>query len=215
MASASEQLEAVLSARRATATRQVPTHGFSAAWLSRAFDMDVKSVQKRLTRCPSRPSPDNRGTLVYDLKDAARYLVEPNLSAEDFMKLARRADLPPTLQQQFWDAMLKRQQYEAKAGDLWPTDRVRDVLRETFQTMKFTMQLWADTLAREESLTPQQREIIVRLVDGLQAEIYESLVKQIAVRKSGPQLADMAPVLEGATPPTPDSDEDDDDTSFI
>jgi hypothetical protein len=125
------------------------------------------------------------------LKDAAKYLVEPKFSVEDFMRLAKRADLPATLQQQFWDAMLKRQQYEARANDLWPTERVREVLRDTFQTIKFTMQLWADTLSRETTVTQEQREAIIRLVDALQNEIYEALVLRVSQKRSGPQISDL------------------------
>jgi hypothetical protein len=205
----SEKLDQLIAARRQLSSRHVPTTGFTASWLSRAFDMDIKSVQKRLSRCPSRPSPDGRATVVYDLKDAAKYLVEPSLSVEDFMRLAKRADLPATLQQQFWDAMLKRQQYEVRANDLWPTDRVREVLRDTFQTIKFTMQLWADTLSREKAVTQEQREAIVRLVDALQNEIYEALVLRVSQKRSGPQIVD----LEVANPLQ--SAEDDDDGSSL
>ena len=80
--------------------------------------------------------------------------------------------------------MLKQQKWEENAGDLWRTTQVRDALGDTFQTIKFTMQLWVDSLERQTTLTNDQREIIVAMVDALQNEVYTSLVEKSAEKST-------------------------------
>lgn len=187
-------LKTVLEAKKPlprTRAEAVSTGAVTATTLAQMFRLDRNLVARRLTNCPSVPSPDSRANRLYDIATAARYLVTPILTPEEFVKVASRVDLPPTLQAQFWDAMLKRQRYEEQAGALWPTDRVRGVLGNTFQTIKFTMQLWVDTIEREQAVTPQQRGLLVRLVDSLQRDIYEALLADAEKNASGPQLADL------------------------
>ena len=74
---------------------------------------------------------------------------------------------------------------------MWRTDKVREVLGSTFQTIKFTIQLWADTVEREVELTEEQRQIIIRLADGLQKEIYDALLTQARENATGSQLSEM------------------------
>lgn len=181
--------------------RDVP-HGVSITWLSTVFRIDRLTAQKRLLHCPIlRVAGDDR-TKLYDVATAASYLVTPNMSSEEFLRVLTRNDLPSSLQVQFWDAMLKRQTWEERAGQLWPTGRVMDVLGATFQTMKFTMQLWVETLEREAEVTPAQREAITRMVDALQQEIYAGLVERATEGQSGPLAADL-PALLGDRPAGP------------
>lgn len=181
--------------------KDVP-HGVTITWLSTVFRIDRLTAQKRLLHCPIlRVSGDDR-TKLYDVATAAAYLVTPNMSSEEFLRVLTRNDLPSGLQVQFWDAMLKRQTWEERAGQLWPTGRVLDVLGQTFQTMKFTMQLWVETLEREAEVTPAQRASITRMVDALQQEIYSGLVERAKEGQSGPLMADL-PSLLGDRPQGP------------
>jgi hypothetical protein len=202
-------LKTVLEAKKPlprTRAEAVSTGAVTATTLAQMFRMDRNVVIRRLANCPSVPSPDSRAHRLYDIATAARYLVTPILTPEEFVKIASRVELPPSLQAQFWDAMLKRQRYEENAGSLWPTSRVREVLANTFQTMKFTMQLWVDTIEREQSVTPQQREALIRLVDSLQRDIYEALLSQAEKNATGPQLADLPAVIGEAAQVEDDDD---------
>lgn len=173
--------------------------GVTASWLAQAFEMDVKDVKRKLAGCPAlvEGSDSGRGYQgrLYELKIAAAYLVKPKISATNFLTAVKKAELPATLQQSFWDAMLKRQKYEENAGDLWRTAKVREVLGQTFQSMKFTIQLWVDTIERATGLTSEQRRILIEMSDGLQGDIYETLVRQMDNGTSGPQLAELPALL--------------------
>jgi hypothetical protein len=185
--------------------------GVTAGWLAQAFGMDPKDVKRKLAGCPALTEGNETGRgyqgRTYELKAAAAYLIKPKISAANFLRAVKKAELPATLQQSFWDAMLKRQKYEENAGDLWRTDAVRKVLGETFQGMKFTMQLWVDTVERSTGLTADQRTLLTQLVDSLQAEIYASLVTQMQTKGTGPQLAELPSLLEESAMEDEDEDE--------
>ena len=184
--------------------------GVTVSWLSQVFGMDPKTVKAKLADCP--PLHRRKAGYVYHLPTACRYLIPPAISADQYIKTMKPSDLPTAFQQSFWDAALKRQKWEENAGQLWRTDRVREVLGQTFQTIKFTVQLWADTLERQTGLSLEQRELLTQLVDGLQEEIYKGLVKQAAEKKTPPQRGELSEMIgDPAVLPT----EDDDDYSHL
>lgn len=180
--------------------------GVTVSWLSQVFGMDPKTVKAKLADCP--PLHRRKAGYVYHLPTACRYLIPPAISADQYIKTMKPSDLPTAFQQSFWDAALKRQKWEENAGQLWRTDRVREVLGQTFQTIKFTVQLWADTLERQTGLSLEQRELLVKLVDGLQEDIYKALVTQAAEKKTPPQRGELSEMIgEPAIPPTEDDDD--------
>lgn len=191
--------------------------GVTEAWLAQTFRMDQKTVREKLKWCVPKRTVQRGRTMVtryYDIKDAAAFLVTPAISTQDVLRELKRGQLPPALQQSVWDALLKRQTWEERAGQLWHTDKVREVLGSTFQTIKFTIQLWAETVERQTEMTPEQRELIVKMSDLLMAEIYEALVANAAAGSTGPQLASLPDYVGEDTPmkttvAVVESDEDD------
>jgi hypothetical protein len=167
--------------------------GVTVSWLSQVFGMDPKSVKQKLADCP--PLHRRKAGYVYHLPTACRYLIPPAITAENYIKTMKPADLPTAFQQSFWDAALKRQKWEENAGQLWRTDRVREVLGSTFQTIKFTVQLWADTLERQTGLSDEQRALLTTLVDELQSEIYKALVAQATEKQTAPQRGELNEML--------------------
>lgn len=168
--------------------------GVTVAWLSEAFNMPAATVRYRLRTCPvktSRMRGEKMRVTLYDLRTAARFLVAPAFSTKEYMRALKAGDLPGTLQQSIWDAMLKRQKWEENAKMLWRTDDVRAVLGSTFQSIKFNMQLWVDTIERNTEITDRQREVLLEQVDALQQEIFDSLVKKAAESKTGPQTVEL------------------------
>ena len=146
---------------------------------------------------------------VYSLPVACRYLIPPAISAEQYIKTMKPSDLPTAFQQSFWDAALKRQKWEENAGQLWRTEKVREVLGSTFQTIKFTMQLWADTLERQTGLSQEQRTLLTKMVDGLQEEIYKALVSQAANGRTSSQRGEIHEMIGEPTQPVVEEDADD------
>lgn len=183
--------------------------GVTVSWLSQVFGMDPKTVKAKLADCP--PLHRRKAGYVYSLPVAVRYLVPPAISTDQFIKTMKPGDLPVAFQQSFWDAALKRQKWEENAGELWRSAKVQEVLGSTFQTIKFTIQLWTDTLERQVGLTPEQRKLLVAMTDSLQEDIYKSLLAQAAENRTG-SLLDELPSMVGETAIT---SEDDDDYSHL
>ena len=64
-----------------------------------------------------------------------------------------------------------------------------------FQTIKFTIQLWADTLERQTGLTESQRDLLNSLTDELQRQMFESLRDNAKETMTKPQLAELDEML--------------------
>lgn len=170
--------------------------GLSTQALAKLFRLDHGTVKARLIDCPPKGTNEKARSvsglvMYYDLATAAEYLVTPKLTPEQILKHIQTADLPPQFQKTFWDANLAKQRYEESAGQLWRTEKVQELLGTTFQTLKFTIQLWMDTIETESQVTSKQREIIQRLVDGLQQEMYDAMIDLAAKSRTGPVIEEM------------------------
>lgn len=163
--------------------------GVTVSWLAQVFAMDPSDVKRRLAECP--PLHRRKAGYTYDLKQAARYLVKPVFDAKKYIQTMKPSELPTHLQKDYWAGQLARQKYEENAGQLWRAEAVLEVLGETFKTIKFTMQLWADNLERSTGLSNEQRELLRGMVDGLQDEIYQALVEGAKARRTPSSKADL------------------------
>lgn len=172
--------------------------GVTVAFLAQVFQMDHNKVKRKLVNCPVK-ARRTRGTMqvqhLYDLKTAAAYLVEARIDPEDIIKSLRKEDLPPSISTAYWDAQLKKQKWEEQAGQLWRTDAISSVIGSMFQTIKFTIQLWADTLERQTGLSEEQRELLNALTDELQQQMFDSLRENAKENMTKPQLAELDDML--------------------
>ncbi len=152
-------------------------HGITVAQLASYFRTTRKVVQTKLESC--EPIGTGRqGALLYNFVEAVGYLVPPKTKTRDWLKTITDKDLPQELREGFWNAKIKEMKARVMAGDLWPTASVLEVLGETFKTIKNTTQLWVDEIDEGSKLSNEQREILMRLVDKLRAELHQSLVAQ-------------------------------------
>lgn len=177
------------------------TQGVTVSFLAQVFVMDPNKVKRLLVNCPIKHSRKRGRTQtqhLYDLATAAKYLVEPNINVEDVLKQIKKEDMPPAINTAFWDAALKRQKWEENAGELWRTETIRGVIGSMFQTIKFTIQLWGDTIERQTGLEEEQREILNGMTDDLQQTIFTSLEENAAETMTGPQLAELDRMLVDA-----------------
>lgn len=175
--------------------------GVTIAFLAQVFKMDEKRVKRKLVNCPVKQRRRRGVTQVqhlYDLATAASYLVDPKIDPEDIIKSLRKEDLPPSISTAYWDAQLKRQKWEEQAGQLWRTSTISAVIGSMFQTIKFTIQLWADTLEQQTGITEEQREVLNTLTDELQASMFGSLRENAEENMTKPQLAELDNMLERA-----------------
>jgi len=164
-------------------------NGVTVNWLAAVFGKTTEWVRNKLVDCP--PMSQHGKSFRYDIKVAAQYLVTPKMDIGTYLRDLKATDLPASLQKEIWDARLKRQKWEALAGDLWHTQDVMAVLSSTFAIIKSTVQLWPDTVERQEGLTDAQRDLLVRLGDTLQDEIYQGLVDAARERSTKPSLFDV------------------------
>lgn len=147
--------------------------GVTVAWLSQVFGMDPTTVKKRLADCP--PLHRRKAGYVYSVKQAAPYLIKPVFDVKKYLQGMKPNELPPQLTKEYWDAALKRQLWEERAGDLWRTEKVLEIFSDVFLMMKSTMLLWVEDLERITGVTQDQRTEIVKLVDELQNELHRKL----------------------------------------
>lgn len=164
-------------------------NGVSVPFLARVFDMHVQTVRQRLSTCPNIGSRTSGN--LYELKTAAGYLVKPQIDPATFLKRMKAHDLPPQLQDAFWSAMRKRQQVEEHAGDLWRTGDVLDVMGDMLKSIREAMQLFPTTLERKTSLSDEQRELLIGLLDELQTDLHGKLIKLSKSRETRSQLAEV------------------------
>lgn len=181
-------------------------HGVTVGWLATVFGMDPVNVRRKLRDCA--PIMKRKAGYVYDLKVAAQYLVKPVFDVEQYLKGMKPSELPTHLQDAYWSAMRKRQQWEADAGMLWRTEAVMEVFGDVFQTIKFAMQLWPDTVERALGLTPEQREMLIKMSDGLQTEIHKKLVEMPKLKRTPSTLAEAPEVEETGKQRSEEEEED-------
>ena len=159
-------------------------------FLSLALSLDRRTVVKRLANLP--PVGNARGsTPLYDFKQALEYLVTPRVNIEDAIKRIGTDDLPVSLQKDVWEARLKAQTWRERAGELWRTDDVLEVLGEAFQRLKTTTQLWIDQIGDTHSLPAPARKELMALVDALQADLHRTLVEMPRERMTKSQEAEI------------------------
>lgn len=169
----------------------------SVTWLMGAFRMDRLTVKKRLAAlAPVRMGRGN--SPEYDFRQAASYLVEPRINLMDYFGSLKPSNLPTWMQAQWWDAQLKRQTFEERAGHLWRTEKVLGVLGEVFLNIKSTIQLWVDTLAENVEVTDEQRIRLTQMADALQNEIHAALVEQAKGKRTEASISEVDEMIDDA-----------------
>lgn len=164
--------------------------GVSVPWLMKAFAMGRQTVERKLRGCvPIGQGKHN--TPLYDLAEAASYLVTPRVDLEEYLKGLKPEQLPERLRESYWNSMLKRQRWEEKAGDLWRTQTVVDRLTPVLLAMRNQLQLLPDNIERVAGLTPKQMAAVQGIVDSIQAEMHRELLAFAAKGTTANQLAEL------------------------
>lgn len=166
--------------------------GVGVEWLAGAFGMDRRKVKQRIAgvkplgmhKTPTGMRP------VYSLREVAGYLCPRPEDLEAALKNMTSADLPSKLQKDVWDAKLKELQWRERAGELWRSEDVAQVLGETFMAIKSQVTLWVDQIEERSPIPPDVRERLVKLTDALQKDIHNRLVAMPA-RSRRKSVADL------------------------
>ena len=150
-------------------------------------------ARKKLAECDPI-DVDDHGNPLYDFVEAAAHLVPPR--GKMFVQRLRNmkpSELPPQLALNVQKAKNEELTYKTRAGELWRTEAVLDVLGEVFLLMKNTMQLWVETLNDKGNLSKEQYEALSEMVYGLQTEMHEKLVEFSSNRATYAVIAEEDP----------------------
>ena len=168
--------------------------GVSVFWLAKHFGLEVSTVRKKMAGC--RAVKRKTSGHLYLLKDAAPYLVTPKMDPEQLIRSMKSQDLPPHLQNQFWQAAVTRLRWEKEAGELWLTEDVLDAFGDIFKLVKSSSQLWPDTLTEMVGLSDAQRESLVRQIDVLLNEIHAAIKNNVLGKATPSAYARLTELLE-------------------
>jgi hypothetical protein len=128
------------------------------------------------------PSGRRKGFDVYDIAEAAQALVKPSDPAEVERAMLRmnKADMPPTLSNDFWAGQRSRIKFEQENGNLWHTDDVTAMASAMLHEVAMVLKLLVDNVERQAGLTNDQRRVIQRLADGAVNSAREALTERFS-----------------------------------
>ena len=150
------------------------TQGMPYTEIAKLFKRNPEDVKALLSTV--LPSGTRRNVDVYHIRDAANALVKAN--DDDIIRIIRQMgpkDLPPKLQNAFWDGQIKKLKFEEHAKDLWKTGAVVEILVEVFKSFNMSVKLFVDVTEREQGLTEGQRQSITRMCDEMMRDIRNAL----------------------------------------
>jgi hypothetical protein len=154
--------------------------GATQTQLVQIFDMDPKTIRKRVAANNVRPNGMRNGSPIYRIKDIAPYLVKPAGDIEFYIKNMNHTDLPPILTKEFWNAKRARQAFEKEEGELITKAEFRQAMAEVFSNLRQTLLLLGDTVDGHSALNDKQREIIQGVIDGGLQSLRVSLLERYA-----------------------------------
>lgn len=187
------------------ATKAMLFDGASVSQLGRLFRHDNRTVTKKIQGLKS--AGRRAGHPIYDVAEAARYLVIPLGDIEDHIRKMRPEDLPPALQREFWAGQTARQKFEEDQGDLWRTADVIEHYSKAFMGLRTALLLLPDMVEKSAELTDRQKHIVQRGVDGAMRDLHKTLVGMFEnePERTFTETQDQA---EGAEEPEPAAEAD-------
>lgn len=153
--------------------------GVSISTLAELFHLDKRKVSKLIAGV--EPAGERKGFPIYRIADVAPRLTVP--SEQQLMETLRRMPmqkLPVQLQKEFWDAARSRQTYEENAKDLWRTEVVVTAFTDLLKTVRTSITLMQDMVARETELTEKQRQLIEGAADSLLEDLHARITNHPA-----------------------------------
>lgn len=181
--------------------------GVSCTFLGQVFHMAPSAVRRKINSL--KPVGERGGDPIYDLAEAAQFLVKPRIDLAEYIKTLRPQDVPVALQKQLWDSQNSKLRYMQDAGELWHTHKVQHVVAELFKTIRQRVLLMADTLDRRGGLTDVQRKAITEISDNLLLDLGKAITEQFKDYEAKGERDD---VFENGPPqPGPIGDDQEDD----
>ena len=130
---------------------------------------------------------------IFDVAEVAARMGK--LTEEQVDKAIRKlnhADLPKTLTKEFWAGKRSKQEYELRAGDLWPTVHIVEQVGEMVKSLKMELDLLTDAIERQTEMTDRQREIAKQLVNGAKSNMLQRLREKFETKMPAPEITAIA-----------------------
>lgn len=156
-------------------SRAIIFQGASVSDLSRIFKVDARTIGKAVLNVP--PAGTRRGFPVYHIRDVAPFFVKPKVDVETFVRNMKLEDLPATLNKEIWAAKKAQLDFEAKQGELWPTDRVVFGYATIFRIVQMAFRLIPDDISDAMEFDDSTRKRLEKLFDAQLENIRESIIK--------------------------------------
>lgn len=151
--------------------------GASLSNLAKMFGMDNRTVKERLGKGGVKPIGMRGIVAVYEIREAAGHLVKPAYDIETYIRRMNHKDLPQHLTKEFWAGQRSKQEYELRAGNLWPTERVVAEVGELYKMVKMSALLMLDAVERKSELSDVQREVVKNLTHGMLDDLVQRIEK--------------------------------------
>lgn len=145
--------------------RSILYEGANQAQLCVLFKCDTRTIKERMHGLV--PVGKRSGVDIFDVAEVAARMGK--MTEEQVNKAIRRlnhADLPKALTKEYWAGQRSRQEYELRAGDLWPTSKVVEEVGEMVKSLKMELDLLTDAIERQTEMSDRQREVAKQLIKG-------------------------------------------------
>jgi hypothetical protein len=157
--------------------------GLNLSQMTQIFECDRRDLTQKIEAAGIKPCGMNGGYAIYKLKDVMPVVVKPVYDVESYLRNMHPNELPKHLAKEFWAGQRSKQEFELKAGDLWPTQKVISEVGELFKLVKMSALLAMDTVERQVELTEEQRAIIKRLMDGMLIDMHKTIVDKFSKKE--------------------------------
>lgn len=148
--------------------------GVSVQWLAKFFRTTRHVVEKKLGSLRPIGSGDY-GNPLYDPIEAVAHLVEPKFDLDEYLSSVKVDKLPEKLRETVWNAKLKQQRWEERAGHLWRTETMMGKFGEVLLGISSKLQQIPDRVERLTGLSIEQYKLIQSAVDEVREEIFEQI----------------------------------------
>lgn len=171
-------------------TRAILYDGANLSQLGELFRMDHRSIVAKIHKC--KPCGTRNGVDIYAVHEVAPYLVKPAYDIETYIKKMHHNDLPKMLTKEFWAGQRSRQEFEQREGNLWPTERVVEVIGGLMKMVKMSVRLMSDAVDRQAELSDRQRQIVKAQGDGMLEELYRNVLDAFTKAPTNPAVIEQS-----------------------
>lgn len=160
--------------------------GANLSQMCELFRCDRRTLARKITGI--KPVGKRGGYDIYEVWRVAERmgkLTEEEIDAA--MQRLNPTDLPVMMRKEYYTGQRAKQDYELRAGQLWPTVKVVEEVSEMVKAINMELNLLMDGIERQVEMTDRQREIATALVRGAK----ENMIKRLHEKFDNPEPAEM------------------------